>query len=171
MKLKIASLLVFITISLPSQIMAQENASNLLEKAIAQAKAENKKVFIKYGASWCGWCKKMDKQMKTKKTKILFEDNYVIVNLVVKESRGKTHLENPEGMDYLIQHQGEKSGLPFWVILDDTGKMIQNSFNPKGQNLGCPATKKEVKDFIVILKNTSNLSDKDLAVISDVFLK
>ena len=169
MKLQFISLLL-LAITFSNVTYAQDNATNILDKAIAQAKAEDKKVFVKYSASWCGWCKKMDKQMKTKETKSLFRDNYVIVNFVVKESHNKKDLETPGANEYLIAHEGENSGLPFWSILDENGNMIENSFNEKGENLGCPATEDEVRDFIVILKKTSNLSDQELAIISENFL-
>jgi protein disulfide-isomerase len=35
-----------------------------LEKAKAQAKAENKKILLDFtGSDWCGWCKKLDKEV------------------------------------------------------------------------------------------------------------
>ncbi len=160
---------------------AQNSASSILEIAFTQAKIENKNVFVKYSASWCGWCKKMDEQMKNDNCKSFFDTNYVIVTLVVKESKKNKHLENPGAIDFLKKHKGEKSdkgenlglplsGLPFWAILDNTGVLIENSFNAKGENLGCPATEKEVEDFITILKKTSNLTEENLNIIAEIFL-
>jgi thioredoxin-related protein len=169
MKLKLITLLFLATIC-TIQTKAQDNAASILEKAYTKAKAENKKVFVKYSASWCGWCKKMEKQMKSESCKPFFDSNYVMVTLVVQESKNNRHLETPGAMEVLTKHKGEKSGLPFWVILDNTGHLIENSFDSKGQNLGCPATKEEVKEFISILKKTSTISDKNLNTISKVFL-
>jgi len=169
MKLKSITLLLLVTV-FTLQINAQENADSILEKAYAKAKTENKNVFIKYSASWCGWCKKMDKQMKNESCKSFFDDNYVTVNLVVQESEKNKHLETPGAMEVLTKQKGEKAGLPFWVILDDTGKLLEDSFDTKGQNLGCPATKEEVSEFIKIIKTTSSISDENLKTISEIFL-
>ena len=35
------------------------SADQVLKEAFKEAKAKKKKVFIKFSASWCGWCKKM----------------------------------------------------------------------------------------------------------------
>lgn len=164
------TILLFIATVFTIQLKAQNSASSILEHAFAQAKDENKNVFVKYSASWCGWCKKMEKQMKNDPCKVFFNDNYVIVTFTVKESENNKHLETPGGIDLLKEHKGEKSGLPFWAILDKNGNLIEDSFNDKGENLGCPATAKEVEDFIAILKKTSNLTEDNLNTIAETFL-
>ena len=169
MKLKLITLLFIAACSI--QVKAQDNASSILKTALTQAKIENKNVFIKYSASWCVWCKRMDKQMKSDDCKSFFDTNYVIVTLVVKESKENKHLEHPGASDFLKEHKGEKSGLPFWVILNKDGNLIEDSFNAKGENLGCPATKEEVETFISILKKTSNLTDENLTIIAKTFQK
>ena len=165
-----SKLLIFIFIVFASfQANAQNNTVDIMKKAYAKAKLENKKVFIKYSASWCGWCKRMDKQMKLDSTKEFFESNYVIVNLTVKESPKNKNLETP-GADVLLnKHGGDKAGLPFWVVLDNDGTLLEDSFNDKNQNLGCPASKEEVSSFTKILKNTSKLTDGNLAIITEAF--
>ena len=151
------------------QLKAQETASSLIDDALEQARAENKNVFVKYSASWCGWCKKMDKQMKSDACKAFFDDNYVMVNLVVLESDAKKDLETPGAEALYNEQSGGKAGLPFWVILDKDGTVLEDAFNAKGQNLGCPYTEEEVESFLTILKNTSNLTADDLAVIGETF--
>jgi len=37
-----------------------QTAKEILANAFSQASKEHKKVFVKFSASWCGWCKKMD---------------------------------------------------------------------------------------------------------------
>ena len=104
MKLKLITLL-FIATVFTIQTKAQNSASSILENAYSQAKLENKNVFVKYSASWCGWCKRMDKQMKSDSCKSFFDSNYVIVTLVVKESEKNKHLEHPEATDFLKKHK------------------------------------------------------------------
>lgn len=149
---------------------AQEDSKVILEKAYAKAKQENKNVFIMFHASWCGWCKKMDKNMMADTTKQLFEDNYVIEHLTVMESAKNKALENPGAQAFLERYKGGQAGLPFWLIFDNKGKLIEDSFNAKGDNLGCPATPEEVAEFVNKLKASSKLTDADLKIVSKQFI-
>jgi thioredoxin-related protein len=146
------------------------NASEILKNACSEAKIENKNIFLKYSASWCGWCKKMDEQIKSETCNSLFESNYIFVTLVVNESKSNKHLETPGGQAILEQYNGERSGLPFFVILNEDGNLLEDSFDSNGQNLGCPVSGDEVTYFVEILKNTSSLNTNDLNKISTVFL-
>jgi len=161
-----------LTVALFSQqtINAQKSTTELLEAASKQASNENKSILIKFEASWCGWCKRMTANLEAENTKQLFIDNYVIVPLVVKESKDKKHLENEGSDDFLKKYKGENSGLPFWLILDSDLKLIANSLNAKGENLGCPATKDEVAEFIKKLKMSSSLNDEELTIIANQFI-
>lgn len=169
MKLK-SFFICLLLISSLTAVKAQEQASVVMDKAFAQAKKENKKVFVMFHASWCGWCKKMDKAMESDACKDMFNANYVIAHLTVKESPKNANLENPGGEVILKKYKGEQAGLPFWVILDANGDLLADSFNAKGENLGCPSTPQEVADFTAKLKKTSKLNDKQLAVIANVFI-
>lgn len=149
---------------------SQQSSEEILMKATEKAKNENKHVFIMFHASWCGWCKKMDKSMNDPACKDLFDKNYVIEHLVVKESDSNKHLENPGAEDLLKRYKGDKSGIPFWLIFDDEGTFVEDSFDSKGNNLGCPATKEEVALFLDKLRKTSSLTQSDLDIIAKVFL-
>lgn len=149
---------------------AQEDASAVLEKAYAQAKKEKKKVFVIFHASWCGWCKKMEKNMQSPACKKLFDDNYVTAFLTVQESPKNKSLENPGGDDILKKFKGEGQGIPFWLILDTDGSLLADSFNSKSENLGCPSTAEEVAEFTAKLKRTSKLTPAQLGVISETFI-
>lgn len=168
MKLELTTLLL-ITALFTVSVKAQESAHSIVEKALSQAKTENKNVFVKYSASWCGWCKKMSAQMKSEELKAFFEDNYVIVQLIAKESAKNKQLENPGSNELMASQGGDKAGLPFWVILDKDGKLIEDSFNSEGNNLGCPASGDEIPEFIAKLKKTSKLTDMQLGKIAEVF--
>jgi thiol-disulfide isomerase/thioredoxin len=153
------------------------SADAVLKQAYAQAKKENKKVLLMFHASWCGWCKKMDASLNDPTCKKLFDDNYVIAHLDVLEQPDKANLENPGSLDQLKAFKGEKSGLPFWVILDANGKLLADSqirpqgtsLDTPGESIGCPSAKNEVAYFALLLKNTSKLNDEQLAVISKRF--
>ena len=146
-----------------------EQAAVVLEKALKQAKAENKNVLLMFHASWCSWCKKMEANINSPACKKLFDNNYVMAYVTVKEPADKKALENPGGEALVKRFKGEKHGLPFWVILDREGNMITNSLNSKGENIGCPASPEEVSEFGAKLKKTSKLTNNDLTKIAATF--
>lgn len=169
MKLK-TLLLCLLFVGVMTQATAQESADKILEKAFAQAKKEKKNVFVMYHASWCKWCKKMENNMEDPSVKPFFDKSYVTTFLVVQESKDKKNLENPGAEDILKKYKADNSGIPFWQIYDANGKLLADSFNAKGENLGCPATVEEVTEFTDKLKKSSKLSEKDRKKIEDIFV-
>jgi thioredoxin-related protein len=169
--MKVKILFIALLFALPLvQVTAQEQASVILQQASAQAKKEQKNVFVMFHASWCGWCKKMEKNMESDACKKLFGDNFVTVHLTVQESPKNKSLENPGADVVLEKYKGTKAGLPFWVILDAKGAVLADSFNAKGENLGCPSNTEEVAEFKAKLAKSSKLNDKQLAVIGETFI-
>jgi len=155
------------------------SADKILKETLTQAKKEHKKAFILFHASWCTWCRKMDKSMNDEACKALFEKNYVINHIVVLESKDKENLNNPGSMDMLKLYKGDKGGIPFWLIFDENGKLLTDSktradgvlLDDTGSNMGCPSTDQEIADFMIKLKKTSKLNDAELETISTVFKK
>lgn len=168
MKIKQLFMYLFLIGSL-STISAQEKASVVLDNAIAQAKKENKKVFVIYHASWCSWCKLMEKNISNPQVKPFFDRNYVFAFLTVNETDTKKNLENPGAIELLKKSKAEESGIPFWQIYDTNGKVLEDAFNAKLQNLGCPADQEEVAQFILKLKKTSDLNEKESLEITKIF--
>jgi thiol-disulfide isomerase/thioredoxin len=140
-----------------------------MEDALNEAAESNKHVLVKFEASWCGWCHRMTRQIKDQKVSTYFSDNYVVLPIVVFENGDKVKLENPGSRELIAKYKGANAGLPFWVILDATGKIVTDSFNEKAQNLGCPASKEEVAVFIEKLKATSEMTEKDVKNVKLVF--
>ncbi len=162
-------LLVFVGIT-NAQEKNSDSVEQLLEKAKIQAQEENKNIFVKFEASWCGWCKKMTQLMKTEKTQPLFQNNYVLLAIDVLENRKHKDLETPGGEAFLEQMGGTDMGLPYWVILDENGEILENSFDEHQNNLGCPAYPEEVTLFTEKLNRTSSLKTAELEQIALVFL-
>lgn len=154
-----------------------KSTDEILKTTFDQAKLENKNVIIMFHASWCGWCKKMDASMNDASTKELFNKNYVISHLVVLESAKNKHLENDGAEALLNKYGGEKQGIPYLLIFDGDGNLLADSkmaenelvLKEQGNNIGCPGTPDEVAAFNFKLKETSNLNEEELAIISERF--
>lgn len=150
-------------------------AKEILATAKQQAAKENKNILLIFRASWCGWCHNMDSSLNDPSCKQLFDDHFVITHLTVHESTKKKNEETAGADELLKQYKAFKTGIPFWVVLDKDGNLLKDSFIKKtagsSSNIGCPASEKEVAAFVRILKATSVLTEKELAIITTVFRK
>lgn len=174
---KILAVLLFSVFFAGTFVQAQNpklpSADAALKQSVAVAKAKDKTVFVLFHASWCGWCKRLEKAMESPELKGIFEKNYVITRIDVLERGTKVDsLENPGGKEFLKKIGGEKSGLPFFVFFDKKGKQIADSKIIKGENIGYPGAPEEIDAFVALLKKTGkHFSSADLATVADYFKK
>jgi thioredoxin-related protein len=75
---QIALISLFTVTILSAQESKPQLADNILTAALKESKSTNKNVFLIFHASWCGWCKRLDKAMQSDELKKIFEDNYII---------------------------------------------------------------------------------------------
>jgi len=181
--LKFFTTLIVVSVFIFTNSYAQRaplGADDIMKEALQQASKENKKVFIIFHASWCGWCHKMDSSMNDKTCKNFFEDNFVIRHLDVDEYKeDKKALQNPGANELRTKYHGDSVGIPFWFILDKDGKLLADSkirsdgadFDAAGDNVGCPSEEKEVVYFIKILKATTALTPQQEDAIAKRFSK
>jgi thioredoxin-related protein len=162
-------LLMLSTFVFPSTAQTTSSADQILKEACQQAQKENKKVFIVFHASWCGWCREMDSAMNDTVIKSFFDDNYVIRHLTVYERENKKELETPGALALLTHYGGNDQGVPFWMIFDNKGKLMADSQVTPKKNVGCPARPEEVSYFVKVLKKTSFLNNNQLALIEKRF--
>ncbi|ATN06198.1 thioredoxin family protein [Chryseobacterium indologenes] len=151
--------------------MAQEKADVVINNALTEAKAAKKNVLLVFHASWCKWCKMMEKNMNLPETQPIFDKRFVTAYIDVQERGEKKALENPGGQELMNKFKGENAGLPFWLVLNSKGEVLADSFNAKGENLGSPATQDEVSDFIAKLGKASPLTKEESQRIQNVFMK
>jgi thioredoxin-related protein len=148
------------------------SASEILTEAQVQATQENKKVLVLFHASWCSWCRKMDKSLADPAIKSLIDKSYVIAHLTVLESPEKKALENPGALEIYQSRAGTNElGLPFWMVYDKDGKILADAQMKAGESVGCPATEAEVAYFISVLRRTSKLTPAELQTVAQVFRK
>lgn len=145
--------------------VAPASTDELLKEAYKKAAAENKKVLLIFTASWCHWCHALEKAIKEPICKKFFEDNFVVVPVIVKETEKRLVDENYGSDRLLLKYQGqEREGIPFWIIFDKDGNWVAD-YN------GYPIPRDETsyKVFEEILKKTSPATEQDLVNIKQAF--
>ena len=93
-----------------------------IDEALKLAKAKKKRVLLKFGANWCGWCHKLSKCFKTEpEIANVLKENYVLVLIDVDA----TEDEKQHNAD-VIERYGNptRHGLPVLVVLDSDGKQL-----------------------------------------------
>lgn len=136
--------------ALQAPAVAPKDADVLIKDALADAKKSGRVVFVRFTATWCGWCRLMEKTLDEPAVRERFDKQFVVVTLDVLEQGPKKPFENPNGEKWLNSLGGAGGGIPFFATLDAKGKkLIDSNLLPTGQNknLGCPATDEEIKLF------------------------
>jgi thioredoxin-related protein len=93
-------------------------------KAQAQAKAENKLLFLNFtGSDWCGWCQVMEKEIFSQPE----FDEYAKKNLVLMKldfPRAKPLSAEVRAQNQILAQKFEIRGFPTIVILTGEGKPV-----------------------------------------------
>lgn len=88
-----------------------------IDSALALARASHKRVLLKMGANWCGWCYLLHNLFIEDSTiASTLNDNYILVHIDIDGDHNKGVNErygNPKRL-----------GLPVLVVLDENGKQL-----------------------------------------------
>jgi thiol-disulfide isomerase/thioredoxin len=132
-----------------------ENAKSLLDEALALAAKSDKKVFLSFGAPWCGYCHKLDDFLARDEVAAAMGKDFV--NLKIDVDR----MDDAEEIVKRFQ-ASERGGLPWFVMVDAEGNSLGTSFGPKG-NVGYPVESFEIAHFVQMLTKTKKrLTDDDI---------
>jgi thiol-disulfide isomerase/thioredoxin len=148
----------FLFLAIPA-IAETPSADQVLAQARTKARAESKAIFVHFGASWCGWCKRLDAFLDRPEVKPVFEKYFVPIKLVVQENEKNKSLENP-GADALLKEFGGPAGLPYSAFLDADAKLIVSS-KREGDNIGYPAQPAEIDWFMQMIRRAAPKASAD----------
>jgi thiol-disulfide isomerase/thioredoxin len=136
-------------------------AEKLIGDAQAKAARSGKAVFVRFTASWCGWCHKMQSVLDSPAVKPIWSKYFESVAIVVLENADKKALENPGGAALMEAQGGKGQGIPYFFFVDSkSGKTIVNSLMPavgdkKPANVGCPYAPEEIAFFVKLLEKAA----------------
>ncbi len=97
--------------------------SNSYEEVLKQAAAEEKPIFIKAYADWCGACKRMESRtLGNEDVQKLLNDNFINMHVDIEEGEGPA----------LVEKFGI-SGVPAILFLSPGGEVIDSNEGYRGQ--------------------------------------
>ncbi len=121
-------------------------AKAVLDKALAEAAATKRRVFLHFGAPWCGWCKKMEAWMAQDAVAAILGKAYVEVKIDQDRMTGGTDSKK-------AYPASEAAGIPWFAALEPDGTVLATSTD-SGANTGFPATDAEIDAFGQFLKKS-----------------
>jgi thioredoxin-related protein len=134
------------------------DAQKALDEALGRARSEGKKVFLHFGAPWCGWCHKLDAFLIREDMKAILDKEFIDLKIDIDRMTG--------GKEVMLKIRGaEAGGIPWFAFLDGQGKALATSDGPEG-NVGFPYQPAEVDHFLGMLKQSTELTPEQLAAIA-----
>ncbi len=128
-----------------------KDAKRVFDLALSRASSDDKRVFLTFGAPWCGWCHRLHDWMAQPEIAAVFDRDFVIAQIDVDRMTG--------GKDIQKQYQPKSSaGIPWYAILDAQGKPVATSDGPGG-NIGYPGAPSEIDHFLAMVKGQGRRID------------
>jgi thiol:disulfide interchange protein len=122
----------------------------------ARAEAGKRGVFLAFHASWCVWCKALEKLTVLPGARAVFDRHYAVAWITVDERASRKALENPGAAELRSRLGCDGVALPFYVVVNPEGKVVASSVRtgPDGAktNVGFPGSRKEVESFLAIFR-------------------
>ena len=124
-----------------------KDARVVLKDALSRAASEDKKVFLSFGAPWCGWCHKLEDFLARPEINAILARDFIVLKVDLDRMTS--------GKDVMKKYRTDESGgIPWFTVLDAKDEKLATSDLLEGQNknIGYPATPKEIDAFMRMIE-------------------
>ncbi len=152
---------------LESHKAPRPEAQALLDEGLAKAKNDRKGVMVRFSEPWCVWCKRLNRVIAQEPVRQALESGYVLVEIDTARNPGGGAVLNTIGGEYV-------EGIPFFVFLDDAGKVLGRSQSDTtsgkpGTNIGYPTSDEELERLSTLLASHPAMSKDASKVVVEAF--
>lgn len=132
-----------------------EKAEELLGAAFVEAAEAKKRVFLTFGAPWCGWCHRLEDWLATPSIAAVLSKDFVIRKIDIDRTIG--------GKELKARYAAKEGGIPWSCFLQADGKVLATLEAADGSNLGFPYSDDEIMAFTQSLaKSVQRISMEDI---------
>jgi thioredoxin-related protein len=138
------------------------DATKVLTAALSQAQAEHKRVFLRIGAPWCSWCRRLDSVVHQPAIESALQSDFVMVTIDIERMTGGKELQQR----YQTSH-----GTPWFAILTPDGRTVSTSDMKPGENLAFPTDPQQLDHMMKMLSDSrQHMTDRQLSQIRKAFI-
>ncbi|MCA9285469.1 MAG: thioredoxin family protein [Phycisphaerales bacterium] len=136
------------------------DAAAVLAQGLANAKTSGRRVFLHFGAPWCGWCRRLESWIRSPDAAPLFDQEFVDVKIDIDRMTGA-------GAVYArFNPAAGRMGIPWFAVLAADGSVLGTSTTAEGANIGFPVDPKEIEHFATLLRQSvQHLSSEQQAAL------
>lgn len=120
-------------------------AKDLLRAGKARAAAEGKRVFLHFGAPWCGNCHQLERWMARDDVRPLLAREFVDLKIDIDRTQGGRRLLDRT-------RTGEPGGIPRFTFLAPDGTKLVESNRADGRNVGFPTSAEDLAHVRTMLE-------------------
>jgi len=132
-----------------------KDADVMVREALSRAASEDKRVFLTFGAPWCGWCHRLEGFLARPEIASLFDRDFLVLKVDVERM---TH-----GQEVMDRYRTKASqGIPWYVVLDAKGTK-QGTADAAFGNIGYPLEPREIDAFIALFEIQGKLKPEQVS--------